>query len=370
MTDNRGRSALGLCHHKFDVDGMIETFDAATKIRFGWLDLFFNARNSNNALKIIKLPQPKFCRVHIINGPGMNNVRTQPHEITYRETTQSVVKKILNDDKVFIAKFRARARALSDIFAQAPAGTLELAISPWLEHTEIPLKAFVKLAEIILEIIPHALIVDNPRGVIPCFDGYLKEKHGDKPSTRADIVDLDGTDFEMIDVFSLMRRYSKSKAVFLWGLGENGNSRSDTTWLPPEKRTEFTSERELPCYKHFVRPDADQVLNDINPIDFKGVSKRFRARDGTKVDFVWKLGEWKSTAVCLFPRQFRGRFDNVEMRKDGRVIDRARFREIAADGTGRLIYDWNRHPCGYPDNCVIVADGNAWVLDKPKFRID
>lgn len=372
MTDNRGRSFLGLCHPKFDMAGLLKSFETATEIRGGWLDHFFNPKDSKNAVTLLRQEKRKFIRVHIVNGPGMNNGRTCPHEITYRETTQSVCTKVRAGDKAFIQKFQRRLAVLRGIVDQALPGTLELAVSPWLEHMPIPEDVFKKLATQCSAVFPEARIVDNPRDPsTPFIPGpWLHERHGDVPNPKnLDIVDLDGTDFEFADIPAFMRRYRNCRAVLLWGLGENGNWAQEA-WLPPEKRTGWTSARELPVYRYFNRPDADEVTSELAIADLRGVKQRHNPQDGYKNDFVWKLGEWKKTAVIVFPRRFRGHFRKIEIVKNGKVIDRPRFRAVLNDGTGRLIYDTGKHPVSFPDNCVLKADGNGWALAKPQFRID
>jgi len=373
MTDNRGRSFLGLCHPKFDMAGLLKSFETATEIRGGWLDHFFNAKDSKNAVTLLKQEKRKFIRVHIINGPGMNNAHTLPHEITYRETTQSVCKKVMSADKAFLGKFVGRLVALRKIVDQALPGTLELAVSPWLEHQPISEEVFTRLAMHIAGVFPEARIVDNPRDVSTSFipGPWLHERHGDVPNPKnLDIVDLDGTDFEFIDVPAFMHRYKDCRAVLMWGLGENGNGAGAQGWIPPYKRTGWTSHRENPVYRYFVRPDADSVNSELNPVDMRGITEKHKAQDGYKQDFVWKLAEWKKTAVIVFPRCFRGTFKKVEILKDGKVVDRPKFRAILNDGTGRLIYDCTKLPTAFPDNSVLRADRHGWALTKPQFRID
>lgn len=371
MSDNRGRSALGLCHPKFDLEGLLKTFENATEVRCGWLDLFFNT-DSKKAAALMRLEKPKFIRVHIINGPGMNNGRTCSHEITYRETTASVCAKVKKNDPTFMRKFEKRLQVVRGIVDQAPAGTLELAISPWLEHLPIGEDVFRKLASKVAQYFPEAKIVDNPRDPsTPFIPGpWYHERHGDVPDPKhLDIVDLDGTDFEFADVPAFMRRFKDCRAAYLWGLGENGNWAAET-WQHPAQRTGWTSSRELPMYRDFVRPDADTITSEVAEADRRGVRKWHKAADGWKRDFVWKLAEWRRTAVIVFPRVFRSRFKNIELRKDGKVVDRPRFRAILNDGTGRLIYDCAFSPARYPDNTVLVADGHGWILSQPQYRID
>lgn len=371
MSDNRGRSSLGLCHPRFDVARFIKTFDNATEMRFGFLDNFFNEKNSNNAVVALRVPKKKFVRVHVINGPGMTNGRTCPHEITYGETHASLVAKIEKGDKEFMRKFRSRLNTLAYIFGEAR-GETEFAVSPWLERKEVPAPVFEKLAREIREALPQVSIVDNPRDPSVSFifgQNYLRERHGDHPNPNAlDIVDLDGTDFEFVDIPKFMRQYANCKAVMLWGLGENGLWAAES-WKPPQQRTGWTSSREYPCYRNFVAPNADERA-EANPVDKAKAKKMLNPHDGYKQDFIWKLGEWKKTAVIVMPRRFRARFKKVEIWKDGKLIDRPKYRAVLNDGSGRLIYDCLYHPTKYPKASVLVAAGYGWVLDYPAYRID
>lgn len=366
MSDNRGRSPLLLSHPKFPVKGLIKTYQSATVIRGGNLDLFGNPKSEGNVIKIMRLPKRKIWRTHIINGPGLNNGRPQPHEITRGFDHDSLVRAIQRGDARFLDAFRRRCKVVAKVFAEAPAGTLEPLVSPWLEHRPIPEEVFRTLARIISEEIPAAEIVDNPveGGFIR---GFLRERHNDVRE-KVDIVDLDGVDWEDLDLRSLAERHSSAKMVLIWGWGENGlDPKAD--WQVPQRRTAWTAKRELKMFRYFVRPDALDVRSPLNPKDLQGLRRR-ATPDGWKRDFVWKLGDGKDYATALFPTRF-SRFKKVVIVKDGRVIDRGRYRGLyMSDGSRRQIWDFRRHIVEYPDNCVIRADRDAWVLEKPAFRID
>lgn len=369
--DNRGRSSLGLCHPLYDVKGFIASFEQATEIRFGWLDKFFNEWTSYNAVQVIRLPKKKFCRVAIINGPGMNNSRTQPHEISYKETTKSLEAKILRGDREFLRKFNNRLNHVKQVTDQAPPGSLTLAISPWLEHEPITKKTFEILASEIRKVFgPNILIVDNPRHG-PLIPGHLHERHGSKVNpAECDIVDLDGEDIETMEIQEVAERFKNVRCFYGWGLSENGNSKDQKDWLPPQKRTNFPKRREHEFYKYFMRPDALTINSPLDSQDIAG-TKQQNPNDGFKREFVWKLGDGRNFAVCLFPRNFRQQFKSVVVKKNGKVIDRGRYRgKYTEDGTNRLIYDFTKHTSSFPDNCVVIADKNSWVIDKPQFRED
>lgn len=370
MSDNRGISPLGLCHPKYPVKEFLRCFDGATVIRSGWLDNFFNASNSNNARLLCSQPKQKLIRVHIINGPGMNNGRTQPHEISYKETTQSLSRKILAGDRSFFQKFDRRVQAINTITSVAPAGTLELLISPWLEHQQIEKRVFDILAARVLAIIPSCRIVDNPlRG--SAFQGYVAETH-DKNANPAnwDIFDWDGTDVEATDSRSVCVRFDNLKMVLGWDVRENGLDGKES-WKKPQDRVSWPQKRIFTFYRYMVRPDALVVQSPVNSIDTNG--KRLNdPTDGWKRDFVYKIGDGRNFGVCLLPRSFNGKpIKSMTIQKDGRVVDRGKKRgNYTEDGTNRQIFDFKYHPSRLPDNCVVVADRNAWVLEKPQFRVD
>jgi hypothetical protein len=366
---NRGISPLGLCHERYPVGRLIKAFERAPVIRFGWIDHTFNPHDSANALRILRLPQPKLVRIHIINGPGLNNNRVQPYEIAFGETSQSLSTKIIQQNEKFLLKFRRRLETLRALLERA-SGETQLLVSPWLEAKQADPRAIRILGDEILKVLPQAQLVSNPLDgrYIP---GWLKEAHSNTPDPQGiDIVDLDGTDWERVDLRKYANRFQSLKACFIWGLGENGfdNIEDGTPWKPPLKRTDFSKERSFTQYNYFIRDDALKVRSELNKLDILGL-KLQDATDGRQ-GFVWKLGDDKNYAVCLFPKECQ-RFDRVAIRKGGRVLDFGKLRgRYTEDGSNRLIYDFTVHPARLPDNSVLQADRMGWVLEKPQFRID
>lgn len=249
---NRGISCLGLCHPKYPVDKLIQAFEDAPVIIFGWLDHYFNSEGAKNAIKILSLPKEKFCRVHIINGPGLNNRRVQAHEITRGFTNASLELAIRRKDKGFLRKFKGRLDNLEAILKRAHPAQMELAISPWLEHIPLKQGTFKILADIVAERFPQAHIVDSPVSG-EASAKYLREKHGDKSDPKKiDIVDLDGLDYNLTYLPGYAEKYEAAKACFVWGLGENGNKGS-SGWVPPDKRKGFSNDEDFKVYKKFLK---------------------------------------------------------------------------------------------------------------------
>lgn len=380
MSDNRGRSSLGLCHPKYDVKGLISSFADVPVARFSYLHRFFNAKDFSNFEKLVRgLNKPKSISIKIINGPGVNNGRTQPHEITYKETNRSLVNKIRTNDRNFLGKFEGEVKAirrLVDVAQQSPGGVGELFISPWLEYQDVPEDAFKTLANIVKRYFPEAQLVSNPRDNRSFCKGFLREAHGDRPDPSVDLVDLDGRDWEgldgkgPVDMIAFAKRYGNCKRVDCWGLCENGNAK-DEDWKRPEQRTAFPKTRDHKFYQYWHRADAISVNSALNPNDTKG-KKVQDSTDGPKQGFVWKLGEGKGYSVILLPSFVKG-FKSAKVIKNGKVLDvgtsRGFYKHDPAHAR-RLIVDFKRHPSELPDNCVLVVDSNCWILEKPQFRID
>jgi len=370
MSDNRGVSCLGLCHPRYPVEGLIKVFQKATVIRGRHLDNFFNSANSKHAARIMRLERQKLWTAIIINGPGMNNGRTQPHEITYRETTASVDRKVRAGNKQFLNKFEARLKHVKSIVSQAPEGSLELLINPWLEHHEsLSKKCFDILANICRQHFPGSRIVDNPvRGGL--FPGYVHEKHGSQAPKDIDIADLDGEDWEAADPVAFGERFARAKACHIWGFRDNGMD-GEESWKRPQDRVNWPRSRELQVYGCWVAPRALEEKQGYNAADTAGKIVH-QASDGWRRDFVWKLGDNRTYATALLPRDFNGvNFPSFRIVKDGQVVDNGRKRgHYTHDGTNRQIIDFTKHTSAYPDNCVLQAGNHAWVLSLPQFRID
>jgi len=367
VSDNRGISSLGLCHPLYDVKKFIGSFKNASIIRFGWLDNFFNPQNSKHAIQVMKLNRSKFCRVHIINGPGMNNGRPQSHEITRGMDHAECVSAIKRKDAKFLQAFRKRVLHVADVVRWAPAGTLELAVSPWLEHQPIPQEVFETLAGIIREILPQAAIVDNPvtGGFVP--GGYLREFHGVNAPRGVDIADLDGIDWEAADLKAYAKRHETAKCCYIWGFRDNGLT-AKSSWAPPQKRKDFPRKREQRVYRLWTSPHTFRSTSPLNPIDTKG-KRILDPYDGAKSGFVWKLGEDKDFATCLLPRDAEA--TKLWIEKDGKRIADARFRSrYTHDNSQRQIWDFRTHPADLPNNVVLTDGRKGWVLEFPAFRID
>jgi len=365
---NRGISSLGLCHPLYNVTGLAGALRKSDIVITGWLDNFFNPNNSRNARRLLRkeFRKPVICRVHIINGPGLNNSRVLPHEITYGYTHDSLEKAVLLGKRSFLSLYQNRCKHLKKILDVAR-NDVELLISPWLEHKPIRRKTLDILADIATGVFGDIGVVDNPV-TGPFHSGYIRERHGSNPG-QVDIADLDGEDFEVVDMVRYGARHKDIKACYIWGLSDNGLNHKKP-WQPPEKRTDFPTGREFKTYGYWVSEGAITVSQGVNANDLMGLNI-LKSEDGERKDFLWKLGDGKDHAIALFPRRFKNPFKGVKVVCNGRLLDCGKYRgHYTHDNSNRLIYDFKRHTSWYPDSCVLVADKFGWILDKPQFRID
>lgn len=371
--DNRGISCLGLCHPKYNVPALVKLFQETDSIiRFGWLDKFFtpNARPSQESqapVAIMRMNKPKICRVHIINGPGLNNNRVQRHEITHGYTNQSLEAAIIRRDEKFLSKFRDRLKVVRAIAAKAPPMTLELYISPWLEHAPIKQQTFNILVEEVIKEIPYAKIVDNPvTGPFTKVPGIrvYKEKHGDTPPADCDFVDLDGEDMETVNMRAFGERFPDAIAVMCWGLRENGND-PDKPWTQPQNRVDFPRDRERGLVKHWIKKSALEETSGIDARDIAGLVMH-NPQDGAKRGFVFKLGDDRNYAVMLLPTDlFPSKPTIISIRKGGKRIDTGKVRgRYTEDGSNRWIIDFTKPVGSYPTNIVIAVDRKHGYLIK------
>ncbi|CAB4151622.1 hypothetical protein UFOVP591_27 [uncultured Caudovirales phage] len=372
----RSISSLGACHPKYPIKQLRKVLEQCGKVQgeipIRWLDLFFNERNSKNVTSLMSLPFRKTLMPAIINGPGLNNNRVQPHEITYGYNQASLVKEIEKKGK-FLLKFEARVKTIKKIADKSTTKQMDLvAINPWLEHGKVSDLAMANLSSIIWQYFLQARIIDNPRGGSPfVVPKYYRELHGFNPDKNLWSNDLDGEDFFAGSLVDYYNNAVKNDVAycFAWDVTQNGMSGKEPAWLPPQKRTYWPTSREFRVYEKWI--EGVDATSPLDAQDTKGLKVQ-PSNDGKKQDFVWKLGDGKNSATILFPKKHKVKFKSVKIVKNGKVICKPTFRGFyKEDKSNRQIWDCiGKHTSSFPDNCVIQADGMAWIIEKAAFRVD
>lgn len=242
-----GVSEIAFCHKDNHYKSFISQFEREKRIVTGWLDNTFNPQGCPNAEILMKAKRPVVIRVHILNGPGMNNKRLEKHEIHYGLSRDRLDSKIRHENKAFLSKFRARLYTLKQLLDLRTKGALTVFVSPCLE-CKLSKAARKVLLEEIAVALPFAYLVDNPASG-SCLKGFICERHGE---LAGDISDMDGSSFFDLNIDTWEAKTKNSVLRFVWlpchnGLGGAG------PWVPPTKRHRWCNGAERDAIRAYLR---------------------------------------------------------------------------------------------------------------------
>lgn len=382
--ENRGVSwILQMCSARSDCGAISSAYKNASVLNAGWMYLTSNPDGCQCSRKFLSDPRPKRVRLDLCNSTCFpeRGRRCEPQEcfagMRQGDASAAVLK---NDPATYRRIDRAINLAKADIAAATP--PLTVAIKACLECS-LTTEARKKLNEYAKQKFPESQFpgikfVDNPL-TGGCLPGYLCERHGSPKGGDNLISDNDGLDYDGIDQWQYWKQNAKSFMVLAWKGCNNGLKKGEG-YKPGVQRTDYCgASRDGVDFASATQTNAIEINSALDPQDTKGCKRMVEAPDG-KVNFVLKLGEGRSYGVFLPPSRLSvQRFNTVQLRKNGRVIDESkpggfyRFGEPYDHDTmrpKRRVYDFRRHPNSYPDNSVLFADGVCWVLKKPRFRVD
>lgn len=115
------------------------------------------------------------------------------------------------------------------------AASLSLYISPSCEHKETNRDELVRRLEMVRDIIPHALPVNNPWQGIRVA-GYLTEKHGGLNIGPCELASTDGTNIYDINAARWVKTFgNREHPCFLWGSRFNLREIPDPGQKPPPR---------------------------------------------------------------------------------------------------------------------------------------
>lgn len=384
--ENRGVSwILQMCSEHADCSVVDSAYKDANKLNAGWMVLTSNPNRCKCAPKFLSDLRPKRVRVTICNSTCFpeRGRQCQPHECFAGQNSKTASAAVLsNEPRTYRRIDKAIAIAKNDL--RGARGVLELGIAPCLECT-LTREARLKLNRYVWDKfsdIPH-VAVDNPYGD-SCLPGVICEKHGSPQGGPQIISDNDGLDYDGIDQWKYWQKNESSFLTLAWKGCNNGLKKCEKppcSFIPPQNRKDYCGRsRDGVDFSSATAPNAVAVQSPVNDADKKGCKRFHDAPDGLK-NFVLKLGDGRNYGVWLSPEKLsKASFKKVQLRKGGRVVDeskpgdpRYRFGAVYGHdpaGHRRRVYDFRKHPNSYPDNSVLFADGNCWVLKKPRFRVD
>jgi hypothetical protein len=378
--ENRGVSwILQMCSEATDCSAITRTYRGASVINAGWMYLTSNPKRCKCAPGVLADPRPKRIRIDICNSTCFpeRGRQCQPHEcfagMKQGQAGQAILK---NDPNTYKRIDHSIAMAQHDL--QGFQG--ELFVKSCLECSIDP-KARAKLNNYVqskFANFPTARFVDNPINS-GCQPGMICEKHGSPAGNNNLIADNDGLDYDGIDQLGYWRKNRPSIMVLGWK-GCNNGLKQGEGFKPPQNRVNYCSaSRDGTDFNSATVPNAIDVPTPVNPVDLQGCKKMLKAPDGGK-GFVLKLSEGRTFGVFLAPpAQSKAIFKSVNLIKNGQRIDGSKPQTgwrygvpYAPDppNARRRIYDFRGHPNTYPDNSVLHADSNCWILEKPRFRVD
>ena len=242
-----GQDYLALQSKYFAKQGAMQFL--AGPVATGNLDNTFSSDTAPVAT-LLSVVQPKFHRVHLIDGPCIRNNNCGPYEIGKGFNKVTFSQALERGNPKIISYLKARAleyKVLSDRFPG-----VQFLVSPELEH-DLSIKAFRNAADAVLSVWPNAQLVNCPDGgvAIERYKNALIERHGSAPQRDADVVSLDGADATDIDIAAFLKRTSGAKVVFLWTAGYNCRTQ---LWEDPRARQNCPSNSTFELMAHLKDP--------------------------------------------------------------------------------------------------------------------
>lgn len=208
-----GLSYLGICNKTWDCERSLNAWKGKRTIITGWLETTFGIE-CPCVKKVLASRKAKIVRVHLLNGPCMRNKRCGRSEPFYGLTVAGANRRILKDNKRFLAKFDVVIQRLKQRLVSAK-GVVQCYVSPCLE-CDLNGNARKKLLNRVSAVLPNCVLVDNPL-LQRCIQGTVCEKHGDRPLVSEPcIVDLDGTDGRLVNRKKWLAAYDHCELRFYW----------------------------------------------------------------------------------------------------------------------------------------------------------
>lgn len=359
-----GVSYLGMCHKTWPCDASLRHL---RKLNIAViLGPTFNDTGQCPCLaRVLSDPRPKTINIKIANGPCLRNKRCGPYEIFAGETIESARQKIRRKDPSLLNKFKvAFARASGFLRDNTKGGPLKCYLSTVLEH-DFGYDELKILDDLARPYFPQCEIVYNPVGPVADVKGKISEAHGSTPRLKAPCIsDLDGEDFQKVDLHRYQRVTEHCLLSFVWGLKLNCNDPHSPNFVDPRKRVCTANDTYFSEVARYTQKIELPPLSPVDPRDKAGCATILNPKDGPG-GFTWKQSDVHPGAVLLLPRKYA----RVYAMKDGKVSSELRFAALFK-GDNRPIYRSAVPAKAFKTRTVLHADSSCYVLDYPQYRID
>lgn len=239
-SQTRGLSYIGMCHKDVKGADVQSAFDGLNKVRIHFLIRTFNRFGCPSFEYLSRDERPMVLHLSLINGAGLRNRRLQKHEYFYGYTVKKAETAILKRDGKILRQVERAALEAATLLELREGRTTIVRVKPILESD------FSRAARRIVfrkveQVLPGIELIDNPvRG--RCITGVLCETHG--LNTTGDIVDLDGTSADEIDLQKWTAVTREKVGSFYWVRCNNG-MRAGDDWIFPQTRKKWCNASEL-----------------------------------------------------------------------------------------------------------------------------
>lgn len=393
--DNVSFAYYGIQSPKWNCDASLKALKALGK-PVG-VSLIYNTFGTDFACakKLVDAGVISIIEVHLINEVCLRNGRCGPYEYLAGKTVRSYEQEWANPTAQTRRKLRDYSKPVVDFLGALPASTA-CVVNGGLE-SNLTTRAGKNLIAEAQAIFPRCRVTWNPMRGSP-IPGTVFQLHGSKQPLKSPcIANLDGEDInfpdrhselpnklQSSDIPKYLASYAQCEAANLWVLEFNGNCQGkNLPFVDPRKRSCWPDKamfdrvaalaKAQPYKPPTVPPwDTQAALSEVG---CKQVIKK--PADGEKRGFLVKESDTKKTTagklalITMFPDQYKTRFRNVEILRNGRSIERFSYvYQYTQDGGDRQVWQSNRAPADYPYNVVLKADGICWRLRNPRERID
>lgn len=392
--ENRGVSfILSMCSDKALKQKKLfeNAYKDATILNAGWM---YGATSNPDTCRwapiFLKDPRPKRIRIHVCNSTCFpeRGRKCQAKECFANMTASQASKAVLNKDTQTYKRIDRIIQMVKKDYNGNEGGVIQdFAISSCLECT-LTREARKKLNEYIKkefsdintkrvkEGLNEIAYVDNPYGD-SCLEDYLCEKHGTPTVGKKGIADNDGVDYDVIDQISYWENNTEAYMVLAWKPCLNGLTGKESGFIAPQNRSDYCiPKREGKEFSIFTDASLDLTIDTPEKKDYKAKDLSGCAKYHD-IDFVWKLADGeRNFTTWVAPAKFN-KFKKVQLLcNNGEIIDNSypqigyRFGSPYTHDSKpqRKIYDFRKMMDSYPDNCVLHADSNCWLMPRPYFR--
>lgn len=343
---NTGLGVYGIQSKHWNCHAMINSLKKLDQIHLSFVYRTFGL-NNKCLLKIIKDPRLKTLEIHVINGSGLRRNKHFNYEIFANETPASLNKKIKNNNKKTLKKFKREINRINRTIISKLRSDQICLISPILEHN-LSNQSARKLMKFLKKIIPSScLLVNNPLGGGTFSGADIYERHGNNTFNCLNCINnLDGTDIEFITRAGLKNRNIHESQLpkfinnnrkllvnFLWIREFNGivTKNLEIVFKNPRKRINFSNEI---MFNHIVK----YIFQAQHTFKIPAYTKKYKKSlnncqtiiriNRLKSEyFIWKrlIKNNKDLTIIDFNNKYKEIFEFVNIFYKGKLLTNFQF---------------------------------------------